>query len=213
MRVPRPLDAVEIRVLGSLLEKEQLTPEVYPLTPHQLLAACNQKTSREPVMTLGESEVSSALERLREHALVWRSNGARVERWEHSLDRRWELEPASKAVMSVLLLRGAQTPGELRQRCGRMYEFASPAAVEAVLRRLAAAEAPLVAELPLQPGQKESRWIHLVGEGAETARAAAGGAPAPYPGGWEARLAALEARVAELERLVQFLSGGFERRG
>lgn len=207
MRVPRPLDEVEIRVLGSLLEKEQLTPDAYPLTLHQLLAACNQKTSREPVMTLGESEVSSALERLREHALVWRSSGARVERWEHSLDRRWELEPASKAVMTVLLLRGAQTPGELRQRCERMYEFASPAALEAVLRRLAAGEAPLVTELPLPPGKKESRWIHLVGEGAEAARPAAGGAPAPSPGGWESRLAALEARVAELERLVQSLSG------
>ncbi len=199
MRVPRPLDVIEIRVLGSLLEKEQVTPEAYPLTVNQLVAACNQTSSRQPVMHLSEGDVREALQRLREHALVWRSPGARVERWEHCLDRRWELDSARKAVMAVLLLRGPQTPGELRTRCERMTAFTSPTAVEEVLRGLSAGEAPLVMELPRQPGHRETRWTHLVGEG-----------QVPSPQGknllvepqnrLEARVAELERRIAALER-------------
>lgn len=204
MRVPRPLDAIEIRVLGCLLEKEQLTPDAYPLTVNQLLAACNQTSSREPVMSLSEGEVRAALERLREHALVWRSTGARAERWEHCLDRRWELDGARKAVMAVLLLRGAQTPGELRSRCERMVAFASPAAVEDTLRGLARGEAPLVMELPREPGRRETRWTHLVGQ-APTAPPVASATPtAPLP--------TLEARVAELERRVEALERDLAKR-
>lgn len=206
MRVPRPLDAVEIRLLGSLLEKQQITPESYPLTINQLLAACNQKSSRDPVMNLSGGDLRAALDRLREHALVWRSAGARVERWEHSLDRRWELDDASKAVMAVLLLRGAQIPGEVRTRCERSAAFATTADVEGVLRRLASGESPLVAELPRQLGQKETRWMHLVGEPIAAPRVPPRLQPAPARS-LEVRVADLERRVEELEQRMRALHG------
>jgi uncharacterized protein len=203
----RDLTAVEIRVLGALLEKEQTTPDAYPLTVNALLAACNQKTNREPVTSLSESQVWDALESLRHDVLVWRSEGARAERWEHRLDRRWHLTPPRKAVMTLLLLRGPQTPGELRTRGERMVSFDSVEQVEEVLAEMAAGEEPLVAELPRQPGQRESRWAHLVGierpqQSAPAPAhppAAAGSPPASSVG---QRLDALEAAVAELQQQV-----------
>ncbi len=169
--IPRPLDAVEVRVLGALLEKEQTTPELYPLTVNALLAACNQKTNREPVLQLSEAAVWEALERLRQEVLVWRSEGARAERWKQSVSRRWGLDAAGKALMTLLLLRGPQTAGELRSRSDRLHAFASLEEVEETLRRLAATEEPLVAELPRRAGQKETRWTHLVGRGGGRGRA------------------------------------------
>lgn len=163
-RIPRKLDPVEIRVLGSLLEKEQTAPEASPLTVNALIAACNQKTNREPVVQLSEEQVTDALDRLRQDVLVWRSEGARTERWQQSVVRRWGLDSAAKALITLLLLRGPQTPGELRTRGERLHEFGSLEEVEAALRRLAAADEPLVAELPRRPGQKETRWAHLVGD-------------------------------------------------
>lgn len=204
MRGPRPLDAAEIRVLGALLEKQQTTPDYYPLTVNALLAACNQRSNRDPVMGLSEVEVQATLERLREHALVWQTSGARVERWEHNLDHRWELDDPSRALVTVLLLRGAQTPGELRSRTERMYAFASPAEVERVLRELAAQPEPLVAELPRQPGQKENRWIHLVGELVEAPPAPSSAASRPTSG-VEERLASLERRVDALAEALEGL--------
>lgn len=208
----RDLTAVEIRVLGALLEKEQTTPDAYPLTVNALLAACNQKTNREPVTSLSESEVWDALESLRHDVLVWRSEGARAERWEHRLDRRWHLTPPRKAVMTLLLLRGPQTPGELRTRGERMHSFDGVEQVEEVLGEMAAGEEPLVAELPRQPGQRESRWAHLVGierpqqtapPPAPARPPAAAGSPATSSVG--RRLDALEAAVAELQRQVASL--------
>ena len=163
-RVPRQLDAVEVRVLGTLLEKEQTTPEACPLSVNALLAGCNQKTNREPVMELSESQVVDALERLRQDVLVWRSESARTERWQQSVVRRWGLDRAGKALMTLLLLRGPQTVGELRTRSERMHPFASVEEVEQALRQMAAIEEPLVTELPRRTGQKETRWIHLVGD-------------------------------------------------
>jgi hypothetical protein len=157
----RKLDAVEIRVLGALLEKEQTTPEQYPLTANAVIAACNQKTNRDPVTHFTETEVVEALDRLFEDVLVWRSHGARSERWQHSLDRRWGLDKKSKAIMTLLLLRGPQTAGELRTRGERMYAFASVAEVEGTLAKLADGFDALVCELPRQPGQRETRWVHL----------------------------------------------------
>jgi len=203
-RLPRPLDAVEIRVLGSLLEKQQATPEYYPLTLHALVAACNQKTNRDPVTDLDEAAVLAALERLREHVLVWKTGGARSEKWEQNVDRRWGLDAAGKAVMTLLLLRGEQTPGELRGRSDRLHAFATPGEVEDALRTLAAGPEPLVAERGRRPGQKESRWTHLAGgpvadiEAARHATAAA--APSAPPGDLATRLASLEAAVAALAR-------------
>ena len=123
----RPLDPIEIRVLGTLLEKEQTTPDHYPMTINGLINACNQKTNREPVTSLTETEVVEALDRLRLDVLTWRSEGARAERWEQRLDRRWHLTPPRKAIMTLLLLRGAQTPGELKTRSDRMHSFESVA--------------------------------------------------------------------------------------
>lgn len=205
----RDLTAVEIRVLGALLEKEQTTPDAYPLTVNALLAACNQKTNREPVTSLAESEVWEALETLRHDVLVWRSEGARTERWEHRLDRRWHLTPPRKALMTLLLLRGPQTPGELRTRSERMHSFDSVGQVEEALTEMAAGEEPLVAELPRQSGQRESRWTHLVGieRPQQTAPTPTHARPpttagSPLASSVSQRLHALEAAVAELRRQV-----------
>lgn len=164
MFLDRPLDPVEIRVLGSLLEKQLATPEYYPLTSNALVAACNQKSNREPVLELSEDEVRGALARLQELQLVWEIHGGRVHRYDHRLDGRWGLTPATKAVLTLLLLRGPQTPGELRGRSERLFAFGSVEAVEEELRYLSRGDEPLVRELPRRPGQKESRWTHLVGE-------------------------------------------------
>jgi uncharacterized protein YceH (UPF0502 family) len=163
-RIPRQLNPAEVRVLGSLLEKEQTNPETVPMTVNALIAACNQKTNREPVMQLTETQVVEALDRLRQDVLAWRTEGARTERWQQSVVRRWGLDRAGKALMTLLLLRGPQTPGELRTRSERMVPFTSLEEVEEALRRLAGIDEPLVKELPRRPGQKETRWTHLVGE-------------------------------------------------
>lgn len=161
MRLPKTLDSVEARVLGALLEKEQATPEYYPLTLNALVAACNQKSNRDPVMELDSSDVLDALIRLHEDVLVWQKSGGRADRWRHGLDRRWELDGPTKAIMTLLLLRGAQTPGELRGRSERLHRFSTTAEVEDALQRLAEEPEPLVVQLPRRPGQKESRWMHL----------------------------------------------------
>ncbi len=198
-------------MLGSLLEKEQTTPEAYPLTVNSLLLACNQKTNREPVMDLTEGQVIEALERLRQEVLVWRTEGARSEKWQQSVVRRWGLDRAGKALMTLLLLRGAQTPGELRTRSERMHPFASVEEVEEALQRMAGMDEPLVIELPRRTGQKEIRWTHLVGDVAEPApRASTPIAepelPAgPLPGALSARVAKLEEIVAKLAEDVELL--------
>ena len=212
-RVPRKLDAVEIRVLGTLLEKEQTTPEACPLSVNALLAGCNQKTNREPVMELSESQVVDALERLRQDVLVWRSESARTERWQQSVVRRWGLDRAGKALMTLLLLRGPQTAGELRTRSERMHPFASVEEVEQALRQMAAIEEPLVSELPRRTGQKETRWIHLVGDIPEPQPVALAEPPvaaAPHGPSLAQRVELLEETVrrlaAELEELKSLLS-------
>jgi uncharacterized protein len=157
----RELDPVEIRILGSLAEKQMATPEYYPLTLNALVAACNQKSNREPVMELSDDEVQRALDRLQEEKLVWKVMGGRAVRWEHNLDATLQLDRPSKALLALLFLRGAQTAGELRGRSDRLHIFESIAEVEETLRRLD----PLVSEQPRRPGQKESRWTHLLSGG------------------------------------------------
>jgi hypothetical protein len=163
-RIPRKLDPVEIRVLGSLMEKEQTNPETVPLSVNALIAACNQKTNREPVMQLTENQVVTALDWMRQEVLAWRTEGARAERWQQSVVRRWGLDRAGKALMTLLMLRGPQTAGELRTRSERLHPFATLEETEEALRRMAAEDEPLVVELARRPGQKETRWIHLVGD-------------------------------------------------
>ncbi len=214
-RIPRPLDAVEIRVLGVLLEKEQTTPEACPLTVNAILAGCNQKTNREPVMELTEGQVTEALEHLRQDVLAWRSEGARTEKWQQSVVRRWGLDRAGKALMTLLLLRGPQTPGELRTRSERLYPFATLPDVEEALQKMATIDEPLVAELPRRPGQKEIRWIHLVGEILEpeavtaelpeTAGRPSGPSLSERVARLEETVRRLEAEMAELRELKSLL--------
>jgi uncharacterized protein YceH (UPF0502 family) len=162
-KVSRDLDPVELRILGALMEKQLSTPEYYPLTVNALVAACNQKSNREPVMELSEVEVQRALDRLQDEKLVWRVLGGRAVRYDHNLDTLWHLNRREKAVLTLLLLRGAQTPGELRGRSERLHQFDSVAEVEELLRDMSELHEPLVRELPRRPGQKESRWMHLAG--------------------------------------------------
>mgnify|MGYP001768336165 CR=1 FL=1 len=206
MRLPRLLDADEVRVLGALLEKEQLTPDLYPLTLPALLAACNQKTSREPVTELSAEAVTAALDRLRELVLAWKVTGGRVEKWEHNLDQKWQAGRPEKALLALLLLRGPQTAAELRARAERMHAFPSATAAEEILRGMAAHPEPLVVELPRRPGQKEARWAHLV-SGAPEVAAAGRPLPPAGPSAIEARLLALEERLASVEAELAALKG------
>lgn len=162
-RITRPLDAIEIRILGSLMEKQQATPEYYPMTVNAVVAACNQKSNREPVSEYPETEIRAALDRLQDSKLVWQILGSRVPRWEHNLDRLWQISPPQKALLTVLFLRGPQTAGEMRGRTDRLHPFASVDEVEQILRDLARESAPLVREQAKRPGHKETRWIHMVG--------------------------------------------------
>jgi uncharacterized protein YceH (UPF0502 family) len=204
-RLPRLLDPVEIRVLGSLLEKQQATPEYYPLTFHALVQACNQRSNRDPVTELSAGEVEAALERLRKHVLVWRVGGSRAEKWEQNVERRWSLDAAAKAAMTLLLLRGAQTPGELRARSDRLHAFETLGEVESALAKLAEGPEPLVAELPRAPGQKEARWTQLAGGPVEPAAVPAPGPSAERSDPLASRVAALEKQMAALSSELSVL--------
>jgi len=194
----RELDAVELRVLGALMEKQLSTPEYYPLTLNALVAACNQKSNREPVMELGESDVQRALDRLQDEKLVWKVMGGRAVRYDHNLDAQWQLDRRSKALLTLLFLRGPQTPGELRGRSDRLHQFEAIAEVEETLQWMATPPSPFVGELPRRPGQKESRWAHLLG-------GAIAEAPEPEPM-TAAGAEPLSTRVARLEEQVAMLA-------
>lgn len=191
------LDATERRVIGSLMEKQLTTPDTYPLTMSSLLAACNQKTNRDPVSDLSEEQVTIALDTLQQRSLAWRVLGGRSVRWDHNADKSWNLDPPAKALTTLLLLRGAQTTGELRNRSERMYRFDSLEELSAVLETLSGQEEPLVSPVPRRPGQKEDRWRTTLGEEADPAIEAgvrAGGSSL------SGRLADLEAAVERIER-------------
>ena len=179
------LDPVQQRVLGSLLEKERTVPDTYPMTLNGLRTACNQSTGREPVLALTDAEVTAALDALRPMGLtrvVHPSHGARQPKYRQVLDEVLQLDDGERAVVTVLLLRGPQTPGELRSRSDRLHAFADLDEVDAALTALAARPTPLVAELPRRAGQKEQRWTHLLGPVAEAAPPPTdAGAPAADP--------------------------------
>jgi hypothetical protein len=191
------LNAVELRVLGSLIEKEITTPEYYPLSLNALVNACNQKSSRDPVMELSEADVRTALFELENLELVRVLADARVSKFEHRAYDKLGLRRPEIAVLGLLLLRGSQTPAELRTRAERLYSFEDTAAVTATLERLAAREEPLVAQMARQPGARESRWMHLLAGNVEAAVQVSESAGA----GTEGRQQLAE-RVAELERTV-----------
>jgi uncharacterized protein YceH (UPF0502 family) len=165
------LDPVQLRVLGSLIEKEITTPENYPLSLNALIAACNQRSSRDPVLDLTEDEVRQALHALEERDIVAPVRDARVPKYEHRLRTVLNLRRDEIAVLCLLLLRGPQTPGELRARADRLYSFDGIAQVQSTLERLAAVPGsdpdptrPLTVLLPRQPGARESRFAHLLGD-------------------------------------------------
>lgn len=162
--IMEPLDAVSVRVLGSLIEKESTTPDNYPLTLNALTSACNQSSNREPVMRLEEGEVAKGLEELgrRNFIRAIERNDTRVTRYRHRLAETLHLHPPEAAVLCVLMLRGPQTTGEIRTRTGRLFEFPDLARVELTLQSLMSLSQPLVTQLPRRPGQKETRYAHLL---------------------------------------------------
>lgn len=162
------LDSVEIRILGCLVEKEMATPDYYPLTLKALTAACNQKSNRNPVMELSETDVLQGLDLLRHKGMALvAAGGGRVPRYGHNLEARLHLEPPALAVLCELMIRGPQTIGELRTRAERLHPFDSLQDAEAVVRELADNDPPLLVELPRQPGSREHRYKHLLGTGKE----------------------------------------------
>jgi uncharacterized protein YceH (UPF0502 family) len=160
------LDAVDQRVLGALLEKQRTVPATYPMTLNALRSACNQTSSRDPVTDYDEPMLQERLKNLKERGLVrivWADRGPRTLKYHQLLDEKLPLDEAERALLTVLLLRGPQAPGELRTRTERLHAFADRGEVEQVLRRMAAGADPLVHELPRRPGQHDARWVHLLG--------------------------------------------------
>ncbi len=205
------LTATEARVIGCLLEKQVTTPEQYPLSVNGVVTACNQKTNREPVMNLSESDVQEQLDNLvKRHFLRTVSGfGNRVTKYEqrfcNSEFGNLKLSAAEVAVITTLLLRGAQTPGELRSRASRMYEFSDMAEVESTLENLATQEdGPYVIRLAREPGKRESRYMHLFCGEVDEAIAAADQLPAAS-GDLQARVEMLETEVAELKQRLDSL--------
>ncbi len=200
------LDAAEARALGSLAEKAITTREQYPLTFNALLSACNQKSSRDPVLTLDADSLGRAVQGLIEKGLVQRQQapGERVPKFRHDIGRLLGSDdPRVIGAMTVLLLRGPQTSGGIKTHSERLCSFAGTAEAEALMQRLCAAQEPMVARLPRQPGQKEARYCHLFsGLPAQEAPAAAAAEPQPSRAGLaelEKRVEALEVRLRELE--------------
>jgi uncharacterized protein len=207
------LSDVEVRVLGALVEKETTTPEYYPLSLNALVNACNQKSNRDPVMTLSEETVRLALRSLTDRAMARSASGdSRVPKFEHRLNELYNFHRHEIAVLCVLLLRGPQTPGELRTRGERMYAFEDLEAVHAALNLLMRREPPLAKILPRQPGTKESRYMHLLSGDAEPGESVSAAAEAHSDGGSQSQRASPPGadRIAELETEMNSLRREFE---
>lgn len=204
------LDPNEIRVLGVLIEKAFVTPDNYPLSVNAILTGANQLTGRDPVMTLSEADVQDALDGLLERKLVSRRDqaSARVAKYEHQIRLRHSLPPPEQAVLATLLLRGAQTAGEIRQRCERMHRFGDTTAVEQILEHLSEKYPPMAASLPRAPGTKETRHAHLMGGRAAFERM--GESVGPSSGGGRARAAELEDEVRRLRDELDALRSEFD---
>ncbi len=207
------LTETEARVLGSLVEKDITTPEYYPLSLNALVNACNQKTNRDPVMQLDEDAVRDALDGLQQQRLAGPARGAdsRVTKYEQRLQEVFNFTRAETAVLCVLLLRGPQTPGELRGRAERMHRFETLEDVQSALQKLMQREPALAKVLPRQPGMKESRYAHLLaGDVVEMEALAQTGAAAERNPSDAERIARLEEEVAELRREVSVVKDQLE---
>ena len=209
------LSLLETRVLGVLAEKQRTVPDSYPLTLNSLVSGCNQKSSRDPVIEASESEVQAALDSLRALSLIVETSGGRASRYGHNVERVLHIPTQSTALLTMLMLRGPQTAGELRINCERLHRFADISSVEAFLEELAERpEGALVVELPRQPGARENRWMHLL-SGTPVIDEKVPASPATsVPAGdvtvgeiaaLKANVARLEAELGELRRLVDRL--------
>ena len=215
------LSLLETRVLGVLVEKQHTVPDTYPLSLNSLVAGCNQKTSREPVLSATDDEVQAAIDHLKVLSLVMEGSGNRVTRYEHNVNRVLQLPSQSVAILATLMLRGPQTPGELRINCERLHKFSDISSVEVFLHELRErAAGVLVVELLRRPGSRENRWAHLLSgapaiEAVATVQSAVQPAVQPFapsamvtPSGSDVtvgELAALKANVARLEGEVAAL--------
>ena len=212
------LDAVETRVLGSLMEKEATTPDYYPQSLNALVNACNQKNNRDPVMTLDEASVRQALDSLQQKRLAGPTSSAdsRVTKYEHRAHEVFNFTRGESAILGVLLLRGPQTPGELRTRTERIHRFAHLDEVLSALQRLIQRDPPLARILPRQPGTKESRYLHLLSGDIEEVGDASGMERSPSPAtasssAEAARVTRLEQEVGDLRQQVADLKQEMER--
>jgi len=215
-RALRALTPLEARIVGVLVEKQHTVPDTYPLSLNALTLGCNQKTARSPVMNLSEAEVLATIEDLKLLSLVFEGSSSRVPRFEHNLNRVLGVPSQAVALLTVLLLRGAQTAAELRLNSSRLHGFADVSSVEGFLEELAEREPPLVVKLPRAPGERESRWMHLLcGEVSVASMAAAASASGEREeAGLSVSLAEFEALRGEQQRLadeVAMLRGLVER--
>jgi len=206
------LTPTEVRVLGSLIEKQITTPEYYPLTLNSLTAACNQKNNRNPITSLAESEVEDALYTLREKnlAYVFHGSTSRVPKYKHVAPEVLHVTPPELAAMCVLMLSGPQTVGEIRTRGHRLYEFSGLEEVDETLRALKTKDEPMVMSLPRQPGQKEARFAHLLSGEPEIEISEAGAEKHPRRAGDPDRVTKLEEQVQTLAQQVENLTTQFE---
>lgn len=203
------LSPIEARVLGSLMEKARTVPDSYPLTLNSLLLACNQKTSREPLMELDEAQVATAVDTLKGPGLVRESSGGRTMRYEHNFQRALGVPEQSAVLLGLLMLRGPQTAGELRLNADRWYKFADISSVEGFLDELQDRSpekgGPLVIKLARAPGAREQRWAHLLCGPVDDLPSTASGAAGSTAGSSQERLDHLESQVAQLQATVQKL--------
>jgi uncharacterized protein YceH (UPF0502 family) len=205
------LTEAEARVLGSLVEKQLTTPEYYPLTLNALTAACNQKSNRDPVVSYDETTITGAVDSLRDKNLVYLYYGStsRAVKYKHMLPSVYDLDEAGVAIIAVLLLRGHQTLGELRERTGRLHEFSGLGEVQETLDELGRRDEPLVVKLERQPGQKEARYAHLL-SGEVDQQAAVRENPVAASGANNDRIEGLEAEVERLRSEFASLRETFE---
>ena len=210
----RALTALEARVLGVLVEKQATVPDTYPLSLNALVAGCNQKTARDPVMNAGDAEVLGAIDGLKSLSLVFETSGSRVTRYEHNMARAVGVPSQSVALLATLMLRGPQTAAELRANAERLHRFADISSVEAFLDELANKPPPKVVKLPRSAGAREARWAHLLsGEVAAAAATHADAGDAGARGNGEidalrAEQARLSARLDELTAQVGRIAAG-----
>ena len=211
-RAIRTLTALEGRVLGVLVEKQHTVPDTYPLTLNALAAGCNQKTARAPVMSVTEAEILTAIDGLKSMSLVMEGSSSRVPRFEHNMNRVLAVPSQSIALLTVLLLRGPQTAAELRLNAARFHAFADISSVEAFLDELAEHDPPYVVKLQRMPGERESRWMHLLcGEVAQADMRQAGAvdesiAPSEFEA-LKAEQKQLADKVTRLQALVERMAG------